>query len=175
MKVYLIRHGQIPSNALRQYPAMDEQLTATGIEQATALRERINNMKFDAVFCSPLERAKQTARIITDNRSDIFYDDRLRERGYGDYTGKPLEAMDREEWWNYHAAVRFGTSENIVPFFERVFDFLEELKTKEFNTVLVVTHAGVSKAFSAYFEGMGDGGFLNRKFQNCEIKEYELL
>ena len=72
MKVYLVRHGQIPSNALRQYPAVDEQLTAVGIEQATALREKISDMKFDAVFCSPLERAKQTARIITDDRNDII-------------------------------------------------------------------------------------------------------
>ncbi len=47
-------------------------LTEVGIEQATALREKISDMKFDAVFCSPFERAKQTARIITDDRNDII-------------------------------------------------------------------------------------------------------
>jgi len=48
------------------------------------------------------------------------------------------------------------------------------LKTKEYNRVLIVAHSGVSKAFSAYFEGIGDGMFLDRGLKNCEIKEYEL-
>ncbi len=34
-------------------------------------------------------------------------------------------------------------------------------------------HSGVSKAFSGYFEGIGDGKFLNRGLKNCEIKKYE--
>ena len=33
-------------------------------------------------------------------------------------------------------------------------------------------HSGVSKAFSGYFEGIGDGKFLNRGLKNCEIKKY---
>lgn len=34
-------------------------------------------------------------------------------------------------------------------------------------------HSGVSKTFSGYFEGIGDGKFLNRGLKNCEIKKYE--
>ena len=59
-------------------------------------------------------------------------------------------------------------------FFNRVFDFLDDLKTKDYNTVLIVAHSGVSKAFSAYFEGIQDGKFLNRGLKNCELKRYEL-
>ena len=40
--------------------------------------------------------------------------------------------------------------------------------------MLIVAHSGVSKAFSAYFEGINDGYFLHRGLKNCEIKEYEL-
>lgn len=40
--------------------------------------------------------------------------------------------------------------------------------------MLVVAHSGVSKVFSAYFEGLGDGMVLNRGLKNCEIKVYEL-
>ncbi len=65
-------------------------------------------------------------------------------------------------------------SENIKFFFERVWDFLDELKEKEYKNVLIVAHSGVSKAFSAYFEGIKDGKFLNRGLKNCEIKIYEL-
>lgn len=59
-------------------------------------------------------------------------------------------------------------------FFNRVFNFLEELKTKDYKIVLIVAHSGVSKAFSAYFDGLGDGKFLNRGLKNCEIKKYYL-
>ena len=81
---------------------------------------------------------------------------------------------NREEYWNYNTTIQYGTSENIKVFFERIFDFLNDLKTKKYKTVLIVAHSGVSKAFSCYFEGIQDGMFLNRGLKNCEIKEYEL-
>ena len=59
-------------------------------------------------------------------------------------------------------------------FFTRVFSFIEDLKKENFQQVLVVLHSGVSKAFSAYFEGIQDGLFLNRGLKNCEIKVYNL-
>lgn len=70
--------------------------------------------------------------------------------------------------------IQYGTSENIKLFFERVHNFLDELKEKYYKSVLIVAHSGVSKAFSAYFNGIDDGKFLNRGLKNCEIKEYEL-
>lgn len=58
-------------------------------------------------------------------------------------------------------------------FLKEYITFLDELKTKDYETVLIVAHSGVSKAFSGYFEGIGDGKFLNRGLKNCEIKKYE--
>lgn len=175
MKVYTVRHGQIPSNALRRYPYEDEQLTELGIEQAAKLRDRLKNTEFDVIVCSPLNRAKQTASIINSNNYRIIYDERIKERGYGDLAGNPLEIIDRGEWWNYNSAVDCGTSENIRVFFKRIFDFLNDLKTRDYDKVLIVAHAGVLKAVSGYFEGMGDGNFIDRKFDNCGLREYELL
>ena len=42
------------------------------------------------------------------------------------------------------------------------------------KSVLIVDHSGVLKAFRAYFEGIGDGLFLNLGLKNCEINEYRL-
>ena len=81
---------------------------------------------------------------------------------------------NREEYWNYNTTIQYGTSEKIKVFFERIFEFLNDLKIKKYKTVLIVAHSGVSKAFSCYFEGIQDGMFLNRGLKNCEIKEYEL-
>ena len=174
MKVYIVRHGQVPHNALGQYNITDEDLTELGINQAEELRDKIKNMDFDIIISSPLNRAKHTAEIININSQKIIYDDRIRERSCGDLSGKPLEVTNREEYWNYNTTIQYGTSENIKLFFERVYNFLDELKTKGYEKVLIVAHSGVSKAFSGYFEGIQDGKFLNRGLKNCEIKEYEL-
>lgn len=174
MKVYIVRHGQVPHNALGQYNTADEDLTKLGMEQAEELSDKIKNMSFDIIISSPLHRARHTAEIININNNKIFYDDRIKERNCGNLSGKPLEVTNREEYWNYYTAIQYGTSENIKLFFERVYNFLNELKTKDYNSVLIVAHSGVSKAFSAYFEGIQDGKFLHRGLNNCEIKEYEL-
>jgi broad specificity phosphatase PhoE len=174
MKVYIVRHGQVPHNAMKQYNTSDEDLTELGIKQAEQLRDKIKNMKYDIIISSPLIRAKHTVNIININNNKIIFEDRIKERSCGDLSGKPLEVTNREEYWNYYTTIQYGTSENIKLFFERIYNFLDELKTKKYENVLIVAHSGVSKAFSGYFEGIQDGKFLNRGLKNCEIKEYEL-
>ena len=174
MEVYIVRHGQVPHNVLKQYNVKDEDLTNIGIEQALELKEKIRDIDFDIIYSSPLIRAKHTAEIITDNNKSIIFDDRLKERNCGSLSGQSLKVTNRSEYWNYYTNIQYGTSENIKDFFKRVSNFLNELKTKDYESVLIVGHSGVSKAFSGYFEGIKDGKFLDRGLKNCELKKYEL-
>lgn len=173
MKIYLVRHGEVPHNASHQYNTKDEDLTDIGIKQALEVK-KIEDIDFDIIYSSPLIRAKHIAEIITDNSKSIIFDDRIRERSCGSLSGQPLEVTNREEYWNYYTDIQYGTSENIQDFFKRVYDFLDELKTKDYKKVLIVGHSGISKAFNGYFEGIHDGKFLDRGLKICEIKEYEL-
>ena len=174
MRVYLVRHGEVNHNLYKLYNREDEYLNETGIKQAEELREKIKNIKYDFIISSPLSRARQTADIINVDNKNIVIDDRLKERDPGSLSGQPLEVTNREEYWNYYATIQYGTSENIKEFFNRVYNFLDELKTKDYKNVLIVAHSGVSKAFSGYFNGIDNGKFLNRGLKNCQIKEYEL-
>lgn len=174
MKVYIVRHGEVPHNALKQYNVEDEDLNQNGIRQAEELKNKIKNIDYDIIISSPLIRAKHTADIINENKKQIITDVRLKERSCGDLSGQPITVTNREEYWNYNTTIQYGTSENIKLFFERVYNFLNDLKNKDYKTVLIVAHSGVSKAFSAYFEGINDGMFLNRGLKNCEMKEYQL-
>lgn len=174
MKVFIVRHGEVATNALKIFNTETEDLNEKGIEQAQELREKIKDMSFDIIISSPLIRAKHTADIINSKNIPILTDERIKERNPGSLAGQPYTVTDREDYWNYYSAITYGTNERVQPFFKRVYEFLDELKTKEYNQVLIVAHSGVSKAFSAYFEGIGDGMFLDRGLKNCEIKEYEL-
>lgn len=173
MKVYIIRHGEVPRNALKQYNNENEDLTKKGIKQAEELREKIKTIDYDIVICSPLIRAKHTAKIINVKEKEIIIDNRLEERNPGSLSGKSLDVTNRDEYWNYYTEIQYGTSENIQEFFKRIYNFLDELKIKDYKNVLVVAHSGVSKAFNGYFEGIKNGLFLDRGLKNCEIKKYE--
>lgn len=174
MKLYIVRHGEVPHNALKQYNNENEDLNENGIRQANELKEKIKNINYDIIISSPLLRAKHTAQIINVNNKKILINDKLKERDPGDLSGKPLAVTNRDEYWNYNTTIRYGTSENIREFFKRIYNFLEYLKKEDYESVLIVAHSGVSKAFNGYFEGIKDGMFLNRGLKNCEIKEYEI-
>ena len=174
MKVYIVRHGEVPHNALKQHNNENEDLNENGIRQANELKEKIKNINYDIIISSPLLRAKHTAQIINVNNKKILINDKLKERDPGDLSGKPLTVTNRDEYWNYNTTIRYGTSENIREFFKRIYNFLEDLKKEDYESVLIVAHSGVSKAFNGYFEGIKDGMFLDRGLRNCEIKEYEI-
>lgn len=173
MKIYIVRHGEVPHNALKMYSNENEDLNEIGIKQAEDLKNKIKNLNFDIIISSPLIRTIHTTNIININNKKVITDDRLIERNPGDLNRKPIEVTNREEYWNYYTEIQYGTSENIQEFFKRVYSFLDELKQKDYESVLIVAHSGISKAFSGYFDGIQDGKFLNRGLKNCEIKEYE--
>ena len=174
MKVYIVRHGEVPHNALKQYNNENEDLNENGIRQANELKEKIKNINYDIIISSPLLRAKHTAQIINVNNKKILINDKLKERDPGDLSGKPLTVTNRDEYWNYNTTIRYGKSENLREFFKRIYNFLVDLKKEDYESVLIVAHSGVSKAFNGYFEGIKDGMFLDRGLRNCEIKEYEI-
>lgn len=174
MKLYIVRHGEVPHNALKQYNNENEDLNENGIRQANELKEKIRNINYDIIISSPLLRAKHTAQIINVNNKEILINDKLKERDPGNLSGKPLTVTNRDEYWNYNTKITYSTSENIREFFMRIYNFLDDLKKENYESVLIVAHSGVSKAFNGYFEGIKDGMFLDRGLKNCEIKEYEI-
>ncbi len=175
MKIYLTRHGQVDHNLYGIYSNVDEDLNETGIKQALTLKDNIADIDYDIIYCSPLMRAKHTAEIINTQNKQIIIDKGLAERNPGSLSGQPLKVTNREEYWNYYSKIKYGTSENIVPFFDRIFNFIDSLKSTSYNNILVVGHSGISKAFYAYFNGVPkDGRLLDKGLKNCEIKEYVL-
>ncbi|MFE7062707.1 histidine phosphatase family protein [Sutcliffiella sp. NPDC057660] len=80
--IYVIRHGHTDLNKERKMQRkMGLPLNDFGIEQAKALKAKLQNIDFDFVFSSPQERAVQTAEIVTgksvvlDDRLDVFDSD----------------------------------------------------------------------------------------------------
>lgn len=90
-QLWLIRHGETDWNVTQRFQgSSDQPLNAKGIAQAEAAIPRLKNMRFDAIYCSDLQRATRTAEImLTDHpqQAHIVHDERLREIDFGIFEG----------------------------------------------------------------------------------------
>jgi len=73
------------------------ELSEKGREQAKDLGNQAAGVTFDAVFCSDLERAIESATLGFGDKYTIIQDGRLREANYGDMNGKPHTFKDTME------------------------------------------------------------------------------
>lgn len=73
MRLWLIRHGETQANVDGLYSGhAPTPLTARGIEQAQNLHTLLDDVSFDTVLCSELERAQHTARLVLSDRQLPF-------------------------------------------------------------------------------------------------------
>jgi probable phosphoglycerate mutase len=95
VEVVLVRHGETEwSRANRHTGRSDIPLTETGRREAERLRDRLGRRAFAAVFTSPLERARDTAKIA--GFADAVVEADLREWDYGDYEGMTSDEVRAE-------------------------------------------------------------------------------
>ncbi len=112
--IYLIRHGEVDRPPARAFLGQtDLPLNDNGIRQALALREQLKEISFKQVITSPLQRAVQTAALISGlpteslKKIEAFKEinlgewegltvDEVRQRFPGDYEqrGRDLEFFD---------------------------------------------------------------------------------
>ncbi|OKH21872.1 hypothetical protein NIES593_14485 [Hydrococcus rivularis NIES-593] len=74
-RVILLRHGQSTYNALGLYQGSSDRpnLTELGRQQAQLTGEFLKGIPFDAIYASPLQRAKETAKAVVRSRTQDAY------------------------------------------------------------------------------------------------------
>lgn len=92
-----LRHGETENNRLGLVAgASDVPLNATGLAQARAAAQRFAGSNVDAIWCSPLQRARDTARCVAEVLGlDLIIIPELSERNWGELEGKPRELRVR--------------------------------------------------------------------------------
>ena len=159
MKIYVIRHGETNANKNGVLQGIsDWPLNEDGIKLAEITGENMKGIKFDACFSSPLDRAKQTAKLVLDNSGnknvDIQIDDRLIEMDMGIYEGKSIKPDNLEVpvakillyKLNPFISGRFKNGESASECCKRTQSFLYELAKKDYECVLVSTHGAALRA-----------------------------
>ena len=168
--IYLVRQGQTDWNLFHRCNGITETfLNQTGIEQAKLQAENLKNITFDACFCSPQIRTRQTCEII--HKGPVIFDDRLIEIICGEFEGMEENTEMWESYWQAAANGDRGT-EKIDDFMKRSFDFCDMIRGKyKGKNVLIVIHAANVRAITYYFRGkpkdydfcvtpIGNGGLI---------------
>ncbi|MGD0445311.1 MAG: histidine phosphatase family protein [Edaphobacter sp.] len=95
-ELWLVRHGETEWSLSGAHTSRtDIPLTDEGRRRAEKLREYFKGMKFDAVFESPMQRAKETCAIA--GFGDVAkVNDGLKEWDYGVYEGKTTKQIQAE-------------------------------------------------------------------------------
>lgn len=176
MKLYVVRHGETMENVNNCLVGrINSSLTEKGIEQAKKVSDYFKNKKIDLIVSSPLDRCRQTASIISNN-VPIIYSDSLLGRDHGEFTGKPRDSINFDEYWNYNKNIKYKKAESVKSLYDRVAKLIEELKEKyNDKNIIIVTHSDIMRVLYYYFNGIPDNGILSEiTIKNCEIFEYDI-
>ncbi|MBR4782366.1 MAG: histidine phosphatase family protein [Bacteroidaceae bacterium] len=95
IKLTLTRHGQTTENrdGILQGQTGGH-LSTLGISQAEELRDKLRSEDYDLILCSDLERTRICAEIINQKMHlPIEYTTLLRERDWGEYTGRLINSI----------------------------------------------------------------------------------
>jgi broad specificity phosphatase PhoE len=201
--LWLVRHGQSTANLARHkaesenlltidFPEREQDvpLSEFGKEQSIRLGKWFleETEKPNVVFSSPFVRASETARLILENakleKTEIFYDERLRERELGVFdrlTSRgvaerfPAEFAARQKVGKFYFRPSNGESWADVAL--RIRSFWNDIKT-DFagERVLVVSHEAVLHLFRYIVERMTEEAILEidraADIANCSITSY---
>jgi probable phosphoglycerate mutase len=175
--VLYVRHGQTPTTGqVLPGRAAGLHLAEEGQAQAEAVAQRIAEVaKVDAVYASPLERARETAAPIAKATGlKVTMDRGLVECDFGEWTGSDLKALMKLPEWQtvqrYPSGFRFPGGESFTDMQTRMVDTVDRLRAKYPSGVVVaVSHADPIKAAVAHAMGTHLDLFQRIVISTCSV------
>lgn len=154
---------------------VNESLNAEGVKQAQDLAQSLDK-DFDIIFSSPLKRAVETAKLISERLNiPVIEKKELTERDFGSLSGKRWDEMpeavksrdDLEQNYDYRS---FG-GESAGDVKSRFLKFTNELKEKYSDKkILIVAHGGILKMAHSLFSKE----IAEIKLHNASMHEFDI-
>ena len=170
MRIIGLRHGQSTYNLLglcNDDPARPVDMTGVGVAQAEAAARRLVAEPIEAIFASPLLRARRTAEIVGRKIGvDVVIEPRLADIRSG-YEGRPVaEYLAAIAHDPVHACAAGG--ESLRDYQRRVDGFLDRLAHRPLRCVLLVAHEETLRMLDAHYRRCRLGEVAGRAFANAE-------
>ncbi len=192
-KYFVMRHGQAENNIedensihhkeLNHIAKLTEKGKVQVLENSKNFKEKI-----DMVFCSPFQRAKETAKIVCEQINfpfdKIVYDSRIQEwESSSLFEGKKKAVFNKYYDVDYldNPTETLPDGESFSELVKRVGDFIYELETKySGKNILIFGHGSATNALSFVVQGfllnsLSSKNNLFKELQNAEIKKFDFV
>ena len=190
-RVIIVRHGESTYNTVRRIQGhLDEsELTEKGRNDALTVGRAISNISFDAIYCSPLKRAKQTAEIIhreinanLDNIPPLQITDKLKEIHLPLWEGmlssevKEKFPEDYKLWQENPDKLRMLIRDGettveyfpILELYKQATEFWQEILPQHQNkTILLVAHSCINRCLIQTANKIYPGYMQHLHQSNC--------
>ncbi len=177
--LYLVRHGATPSNEEKprrlQGCGVDTSLSPRGAEQAREVAAFLQQVSLDAVFCSPLKRAKETAtQIASAQNLEVSVVDEIHEVNVGkwerldwptiarDFPTEYAQFMEDSAMHGYPGGESHrDVADRVAPVFGQM------LAANTGKRIAVVAHSVVNRTWLATLLGIPVGRAKELPQDNC--------
>lgn len=185
-RIYFVRHGEGQDNVARQfsYKRVDRPLTERGRLQAQQTADFLAGQRIDAVFCSPMKRAHETAQIIAAClNKELTIMEEFWEVNVGDLDGQDFSDENwgmyhdiTNEWYTGNARAGYPGGEDYAALWVRTEKGMKKIVTDYADgRCVLVGHGGIFIAtLKAYCPGLEIRWLQNVEYYNCAITELEV-
>ena len=175
--MYLVRHGEIDKPAPRRFLGQtDLPLNANGVRQAQVLAEQLRPVAFSRVFTSPLQRAVQTAAIVSRQPAqNLTRIESFKEINLGAWEGLDVTEVEKRYPGAYRLRgqdlehFRPEGGESFADLADRCFPAFTALASDHPGPLLVVAHAGVNRVILSRLLNRSLGELLHIPQEYCAI------
>jgi probable phosphoglycerate mutase len=160
--IYIIRHGQTDFNLKRiiQGSGVDSSLNETGRNQAAQFHQAYQDLNFELVITSALQRTHQTAGPFINKNIPWIQMPELNEINWGIHEGKEgtpqmVESYNHitNQWksGNYNIGIEEGETAQALQ--DRLNIFIETIKQRDEKLVLVCSHGRAMRCLICLLDG----------------------
>ncbi|AFY41312.1 histidine phosphatase family protein [Nostoc sp. PCC 7107] len=191
-RVIIVRHGQSSYNAERRIQGRTDASTLTekGRQDASKVGKALSNISFNAIYCSPLQRAKLTAEIIhselvnNPESTTVQTSDKLLEIDlplWERILTADVEQKFAEDYRIWHERPdelvmlvdgAEGTREHfpVLALYAQARQFWQEiLPQHQGKTILIVGHNGINRALISTALGIPPSRYHAIQQSNCAV------
>jgi probable phosphoglycerate mutase len=185
-RVILVRHGESSYNVERRVQGHCDlsTLTDTGETMASQVASALKDLKFDAIYTSPLQRAKRTAEIIGQgltNPPALQTTEDLREINLPLWEGLLFTEVESkfpdeyQAWKDEPHRLRMTLSDGteffpVADIFEQARRFWRTVIAQHAGqTILIVAHSGINRALIKTAIGLEPEAYQRFHISNCGI------
>ena len=144
--IYLVRHTKPLIDEGICYGYSDISVSHSFEAEYSQIVSKLKGVNFSKVYSSPLQRCHKLASTLSNN---VVVDDRLKELNFGEWELKSWDYIysleEGKNWFNSYLSTTCPSGESFIDLKNRVDSFISSTSLEKDS--LIVTHAGVIKAF----------------------------